>query len=405
MLETLVRHLDMVRLSVTVAAMVAAVGCSGLIDNHGGGLTPEEAIARQKFIEKALPVFQQNCVACHGGSMLDAPSFLKGTEPDDIRNSLIQEDPPVINLDAPASSRVLTKGVHSGPALDAQPASDILEWIQAEHDALPKDGDGGPTQLETALFTPVRCTSGAAGDVSGCGTGGACCPFNTVDLSVAPFNLQGASIKFIWQTLTDTDSYVNRLTLNASTAGAYIEHPLFTSWPDGKPAVPDTLDRFFNVKLDVQPNMNSPINGGTAAFVGFAPTDKISITFKVVSPYVPDGTKPPSGCKVLASFITNAQPQLNANCASCHGGANQGAVSAMDLTGIGNAGDMNAMMMDCNDAYPQVNLTTTDMSAIYVTPDPGSATNHPFKFNGNAAAFQAFKTAMDIWVQAEKVAP
>src|ERR1041385_7547094 len=110
MLETLVRHLDMVRLSVTVAAMVAAVGCTELIDSHGGGLTPEEAIAREKFVEKALPVFQQNCTACHGGSRVDAPSFLKGTSPDDIRTSLLQEDPPVINLDAPASSRVLTKG-------------------------------------------------------------------------------------------------------------------------------------------------------------------------------------------------------------------------------------------------------------------------------------------------------
>jgi len=405
MLETLVRHLGMVRLSVTAACVIAIVGCTGLISNGHNGLTPEEAIARAKFADKAFPVFQQNCISCHGGARGPQIAFLSGASTDDIHDTLINFDPQVVNPAAPSSSRVLTKGLHDGPALTEQQASDILEWIQAEHDALPTSGSGAPTQLETALFAPVRCTSGAAGDISGCNTGGACCPFNVVDLSGTPFNLPGAQIKFIWQGPTTTDSYVNQLALKAATDGAYIEHPLFVSWPAGKDPVPDNLDRFFAVKLDVQPNQSSMIDGGTAFFVGFAPTDQISISFKVVSPYVPDNTQPPAGCKVLNLFIQDAQPQLNGNCAVCHAGANAGATSAMNLTGVANTADMTNMLNVCNQVYPMLNLTTTATSALYVTPDPGSATNHPFKFNGSAAAFQAFMAAVDPWVQAEKTAP
>jgi len=404
MLETLVRHLAMVRLSATMAAMVAVVGCTGLIDNHGGGLTPEEAIAHEKFATKALPVFQQECVACHASGSQGAPAFLAGATAEEIRTSLVNEDPQVVNPTAPASSRVLTKRLHSGPQLMAQEAADILEWIQAEHDALPKDGDGGPTQLETALFAPVRCTSGAAGDISGCGTGGACCPFNSVDLSVAPFNLPGASIKFIWQSLTDTDSYVNRLTLNASTPGAYIEHPLFTSWPAGQSAVPDTLDRFFNVKLDVAPNANSMINGGTAAFVGFVPTDKISITFKVVSPYVPDTGMPVTGCKKVDVFTAQVAPKLNQFCNSCHGGANAGAQSAVNMQGVGNTGDMNAQTMVCNAIYSVTNTTDIPNSAVILTPKINSGTNHPFHFTVQTDN-DNFVTAVTTWATAEKTAP
>jgi hypothetical protein len=394
----------MVRLSVTVAAMVAAVGCTGLIDNHGGGLTPEEAIAHEKFATKALPVFKQECVACHASGDHGAPTFLAGATAEDIRTSLINENPQVVNPQAPASSRVLTKGLHSGPELMAQEAADILDWIQAEHDALPKDGDGGTTQLETALFAPQRCTSGAAGDTSGCSTGGACCPFNTVDLSIAPFNLPGASIKFIWQSLTDTDSYVNRLSLNASSAGAYIEHPLFVSWPNGQPPVPDTLDRFFNVKLDVAPNANSMINGGTAAFVGFVPTDKISISFKVVSPFVPNMGMPVSGCKVVSTFTAMVAPKLNQFCNSCHGGANQGAQSAVNMMGVANTGDMNAMTMVCNAIYSVTNLTDIPNSAVLLTPAIGGGTNHPFHFTVQTDN-DAFVQAVTAWATAEKTAP
>src|ERR1051325_2515086 len=72
MLETLVRHLDMVRLTVAAAVILAFTGCSGLIDDGGdGGLTAEQIHARDLWINKALPALRAtntNCTSCHDGS-------------------------------------------------------------------------------------------------------------------------------------------------------------------------------------------------------------------------------------------------------------------------------------------------------------------------------------------------
>src|SRR5262245_30966013 len=73
--------------------------------------------------------------------------------------------------------------------------------------------DPPPPPMGTALFTPILCTSGAIGDVSGCGIGGACCPFNNVDFSGAPFNVAGGGLRFVAQALTDTDLYLNGIEL------------------------------------------------------------------------------------------------------------------------------------------------------------------------------------------------
>ena len=51
-----------------------------------------------------------------------------------------------------------------------------------------------------------------------------------------------------------------------------------------------------------------------------------------------------------------------------------------------------------------MNLTTTDQSSIYVEPDPSMNSNHQFHFP-DANTFQAYKTAVDAWVQAEKTSP
>src|SRR5678815_2336600 len=58
MLNTLLRHLPMVRLSV-LAALAALMGCTGLIDDGGEGaasLTAEEKAARELYLQKAKPV-------------------------------------------------------------------------------------------------------------------------------------------------------------------------------------------------------------------------------------------------------------------------------------------------------------------------------------------------------------
>lgn len=397
MLDTLLRHLPMVRLSVGALAALALAACNGLIDGPGGSgnLTPEQAAARQAWTTKAYPHLQQQCVGCHAGTQADV-AFLAGADPMAARETLMNFAVQVVNLDAPESSRLLTKGPHNGPGLTAEESSDVLEWIQAERDAAGVTPDMG---LQTGKFTPLLCTAGLPGDPT--------CPVNHVDLTA--LGLPGASIDLVAQPLSQ-DLYVTDLKLTASVDGVYLEHPLFVSWPADptQPEIPDTLDRFFNIKMNLMPSTSDSIGGGTAAFVGFDPNNQISIHFKAVDKYVADGSGSgsdgvaASGCRQLASFKTNAQGPLNTNCASCHAGtANASAKAAMDIDGIASNDD--AMLQNaCNQVRTRINFQDTDSSSFYIAPNPGQQTNHPFKFGGNQTNFNNFKAAIDPWVQAEK---
>lgn len=396
-LATLLRHLPMVRLSAVGAfAALALVGCSGLIDGGDEMISAEEKVARQVWLQKAKPILDQNCAQCHSGSD-PTVAFLQGTDALDERAKLLATE--VINLEATQSSRLLTKGAHSGPALLASQASDLLEWLSAERDAAGATGGADPG-LVTARFTPVLCTGGNPGDPT--------CPITYVDISGLAQNWGGAKISFVAQPLSE-DLYVTHLQLEGGPDGVYIEHPLFVSWPTMGDPIPDTLDRFFNVKLDLMASATSPISGGTAAFINFAPSNQLTINFKVVDKFRPDsgggggGTTTTAGCKALTQFKANAKGPLNTSCASCHANAgNANARSAMDLTGIG-ATDDATLTTVCNQARTRINFQDTNSSGFYIAPNPAMTTNHPFKF-GTQAGFDTFKAAVDVWVQAEKTA-
>lgn len=397
MLDTLLKHLPMVRLSVGALAALALVGCSGLIDGGDENITPEEKAARQAYIQKAKPVFDSTCASCHSGSV-PTIAFIAGADPMAQRDTLLASE--VINLEAPQSSRILTKGAHSGPAFLASQASDLLEWLAAERDASGATG-GVDTGLETALFTPVLCTGGVPGDPT--------CPITYVDISTLVPNWAGARIKFVAQPLSQ-DLYLTNLALEGGAEGVYIEHPLFVSWPvEGEP-IPDTLDRFFNVKMNLMAGATAEtINGGTAAFINFSPANQLSIHFKIVDRFRPDdggmggGGMTNNGCKALAQFKANARAPLQQSCGNCHANANNGnARGAMDLTGIG-AMDDATLQNVCNQARTRINFQDTNASGFYIAPNPAMGTNHPFKFPAQAN-FDTFKAAVDIWVQAEKTA-
>jgi hypothetical protein len=230
-----------------------------------------------------------------------------------------------------------------------------------------------------------------------------------VDISSLVPNWAGARIKFVAQPLSQ-DLYVTNLALEGGAEGVYIEHPLFVSWPlEGDP-IPDSLDRFFNVKMNLAAGaMPEQINGGTAAFINFAPTNQLTIHFKVVDRYRPDegggggGGGGGTGCKALAQFKANARGPLQNSCGNCHANAgNVNARGAMDITGI-NATDDATLQLACNQARTRINFQDTNASGFYIAPNPAMMTNHPFKF-ATQANFDTFKAAVDVWVQAEKTA-
>ncbi|MGE3546486.1 MAG: hypothetical protein AB7L28_21345, partial [Kofleriaceae bacterium] len=303
--------------------------------------------------------------------------------------------PAVINLAAPASSRLLTKGAHEGPELAAAQVTELLDWIVAEREAQAIDEPAGHPVLETAPFAPALCTSGAPPDPT--------CPINDIDLS--PLGLPGAKVQFLAQAL-GSGLYVHRLKVIAGTDGAFIEHPLFVSWPAQGDPVPDSIDRFFDVSLNLTANTDAAIGGGTAGFIGFVASDRVTIHFRSVQPYRPDEGGPMTmpgagGCKDLASFKTNARAMFAQACASCHAGQDPNASSAMNITGIAGPDDA-TVLIACNQIKTRVNLALPDQSGIYLAPDPAN-NNHPFRFTAQELA--TFRASVNVWINAEKIAP
>lgn len=410
MLETLIRRLDLVRLTVGAMALVMMAGCTGLIDDTvlPTDLEKDEANARRLWDEKAWPILELQCAGCHAGTMPNI-DFISAIGADvtmntyAIREKLVTFAPTVVNLETPPSSRILTKGLHDGPELSTADISDLLEWVRAEQDARPQPGEeGGGVVLATAPIMPQLCPTG---------TPLPSCPVNVIDL--ASLGLEGASISFT-AIQFPSQLYINQLKLVSGTSGAYIEHPLFVSRPppppENEPArepIADGIDRYFNLKMNLAMATEEMIDGGTASFVGFPAENSLEIHFKVITPYKVEegpgngGTGTTGGCKDLASFKTNAQARLQQSCGSCHNGNNADAKSAVDMTGM-NAADDATILLACNQIKTRVNLTTPDTSGLFLAPAPGN-TNHPFAFQ--QAAFDAFKTAALVWINAEKVAP
>lgn len=391
----------MVRLTVAAAAIFAMVGCSGLIDGGGsGGLTPEQQTARRLWVEKALPQLQANCVVCHDGTRANI-GFVIGAGDLDKRDSILAYTPAVVNLDAPSSSRIMTKGLHEGPALDGTQTSDLLEWVNAEKAAAGSTGEEPPT-IETTQFLVQVCTSGLP-DAPGAPNPN--CLVNKIPLG--DIGATGAEVHFVVQSL-GSGLYMTNLRLVPGVDGAFIEHPLFVSYPaDGSAPKADTIDRFFNVKLNLQMTATpeeQQIGGGTAAFVGFFATDKLAIHFKGASVFKPDEGGPPvtSGCLKLPEFKANAAAVLQTNCAqNCHAGGQPNARSAVNMTNLQSAND-DEVLAACNQIRTRINFQDLNNSGLYLAPAPGNA-NHPFAFPAQAA-HDAFKNAVQVWATAEQTA-
>jgi hypothetical protein len=421
MLETLLRRLDMVRLTIAAAAIFAMVGCSGLIDGGGnGGLTPAQAEARRLWLDKGYPALQNaTCTTCHNGTQANI-GFIAGASDLEVRDTIMAYEPVVLNLDAVGSSRILTKGLHEGPALNAIQTSDLLEWLQAEKAALTDDGGPGTILVQTEPLILSICTGGLPDEPAAPNPN---CLVNNVPLDTVGDGLPGAKISFVVQSL-QSGLYFTNIRLIPGTGGAFIEHPLFVSQGVGAPRencdtvdeatgaviCPDTIDRFFNVKLNLMegaPLADQLIGNGAGAFVNMRQDDKISIHFKAVKLFqVDDNPVPQLGCKDLPAFKANAQAAFNAlvgpsigqTCVSCHGGANGNATATLNMTNM-NAADDAALLIACNNIRSRLSFPGFDTSSLLLAVDPANA-NHPVRFN--AADHGVFKnTRIKPWYDIE----
>ncbi len=359
------------------ALLVAAAGCTGGIEtfNPGGADAGADgaAQARAMFDSDITPLLNGFCAACHS-----TPGSIGFVAPDPDVYTAVMAWPGLVNLESPASSRLLAKGSHDGPAWTAAQQASVEAWIGLEADARAVE----PAAIsQTAAFAPVV-------------------GINTIDL--AQIGLPGSTVTFRLERL-QVGIYLSELMVNAGPAGAHLTHPLLVTWSDGLPT-PDPIDRFADVELSLQPATSAMIGGGTVVLVNVPVEAMLSLHFSLAEPAAGGEVPTAAGCKDVASFTTNAQPALAANCASCHAGADASATAATDMSRLGDLAP-EAQAAACGQILSRVNLADPPNSGLFVAPDPLSGAGHPFKFGGDPAAFTAFRDQVLVWINTEVAAP
>lgn len=375
------RKRSVCNLGLAAAALLLATqgACVGSLENgtgaDGGGESPEEVAAREAFEKDVMPILSTNCAACHA-SMANIDFLNPET---DIRQTILTWPSGLLDLNAPTQSRLLTKGVHDGPAFTPEQAGVMLDWVNLE--VLAAGVEGNPT-VELDPFQPVV-------------------GINTVSLE--PIGLSGSNITFRMEPLS-TGMYLSELQVTAGPGGTRLVHPLFVTWTDSEPT-PDPIDRFADIDLALAEGETGMIGGGTAVFVDVSPTAMLSIHFEVAE--TSDGSgggggdgSDPGGCQDVASFTANAQGPLSADCASCHAGNNASATNATNMTGINDL-DPAVQAMVCGQILSRVNLADPPNSGIFIAPEPNNGAAHPFKFGGDVNAFNAFRDSLTIWINQE----
>ncbi len=226
-----------------IAIVVLLAGCAG-----DGSISNNAQTAREKYDTAAWPALGQ-CVGCHGAQ--PTIDFLAPGTADGAYTTVFAFQPPIVDLDAPAASLLLTQGKHTGPALDPISASVLLDWLTAEatERATPPVPPVVIGPIQPALATPVA-----------------------IDLPA------GGKLRLRVDALAGTSGLaISGLEFDAGASGLHVAHPLFVSHPAGAPAIADTLDRFDELDTTLAAGASDVL--GDELFLAFAPGDPLTIHF------------------------------------------------------------------------------------------------------------------------------
>lgn len=368
-------------LSGLVAALAA--GCEGEIGGGGSSGAPSgssggtvEKTAEELFAEIEEPLVTA-CGTCHDtGGPANTP-FLAA--PDRYRSMVSW--PGLVMKDWEQSlllTYAVSTGQHSGTDLDAQSVPETLlpgvrAWLAKEAEGIVTP-DGPPT---FGPFVPIL-------------------GFNALYLGTVDPALEGIAITFLAKELDPAQLEITALEVHPTkTLGVHITHPRFDIWSQGSATpLPDPNDTFMGLDHVFAPNAPAPLGPGAITLADWGPGAKLAIVFEVIEPYMgADGGTP---CQAQTDFETVAVPQLEANCRSCHDGTNADANAAFDMSQLGTDN-----FAACVQVRNRVNPADPGTSQIFINTDPVGAAAHPFKFNGDAAAFTAFRDAVSPWIAAE----
>jgi hypothetical protein len=226
-------------------ASVVIVGCVG--SDPAPPQLPVELSAHDTFVQEAWPALA-TCNGCHGAQ--PAIQWLAPGTVDGAYVTAFAFQPPVVNLDSPESSLVLTMGKHTGPALQPEQAAVVLDWLQKERDERLAPADEivvGPVtaQLDT---------------------------MNAIDLG------HGATLQFAAAAFA---GHLDLTTVKISaTAALHVSHPLFVSRPHLAAPIVDEADHYDDIDAELPAGGTLPLVGAT--FLEFAATDPITIHFQAL---------------------------------------------------------------------------------------------------------------------------
>lgn len=384
-----VRPLTPLGLLLLSLSAVGSAGChSGVISLHGSGDagalgdgSVEAGPSAQRFFETSVEgMLAMRCGGCHGAAR-SAPDFLR---PDpDVRTTLLAY-PALIDLTSPRTSRLLTKGEHSGPSLTTSEADLVRTWIELEA----AEGTMVTPMDRELATTPVEVREG----------------FNQLPLDV--IGLPATSLHFVATRVGD-GMFLDSVQLSTGPMGARLEHPVFVTWIDAVPH-PDPVDRFSGMTLEVEPNTSASFDTGTVVITEMPAGALLSVHFTTASPItmaVTPGTDagmpmPPSdGCTQLEAFRASAVPPLRTYCTRCHGGGNASATGSMDMTDVTSSDDATALD-GCNQVLGRISAAAPSSSGLFTQPDPEGGSTHAFHF-GTSRELDTFRTSLLAWFEME----
>jgi hypothetical protein len=348
-----------------------------------GSVDPGVA-ARAFFDSDVAPKLEMRCLACHGADRT-GPAFLTG----DVHETLLSW-PALVELDDVDSSRILTKGLHEGPAWEPAEAAAVRTWIEMEAAARADDPEDpeDPRVYSTAAVPPD----------------------GFVVLELDEMGIPGAALTFIGER-TAAGIVLSDVQVSAGRTGARLEHPVVVTWQDGHEPEPDAVDRFAGIELRVSPFESQPL-ADRIILVGFPTTGgRVSFLFDDAGPFGEPsggdggmaggdgGTGLPGGCMNVMGFTENAQPPLSMTCFTCHGGSNPTARMAVDLSMLRDL-SMESQTHSCNEILARVDRDALSRSPLFLAPDPASGVMHPFKFM-LPGQIDAFRSSVLLWLATE----
>ncbi|MDI1445114.1 hypothetical protein [Polyangium sp. 6x1] len=384
--------------ALAVAASTAFAGCveapSGLAPTPTGGGTggggPTDAglvvTSGRDLFESMQADLMNACGLCHDVAGLADTPFLAGPD----RYQSFASWPGIVATD-PQHSLLLTYAMtgkgHSGTNLDSPALQNTLlpkvkAWLAQEAKNFTEPPPAAGPHIDP--FVPIM-------------------GFNAIYLGALGPEFEGMAVTFQADVLAETTLELTNIELHpTSKTGVKIVHPLWVVHPLGKDPNPDPVDSFSNVDTIFQAGESGALGPGTLILVNWSKEAKLSLAFELIEKYEPaspdagDGGTPTGGCKDVNSFNTNAKQRFDI-CLNCHGGGNGQATSSVDMTTL-NSDPAKA----CGQIKNRINVNDPPSSQLFVVTNPGGNAAHPFKFAGQAGAFNTFRDNVSLWIAAEK---